>query len=83
MWLPAVQCPVLMLLLLFNRKYLRWLPAVQCPVLMLHAEDDPVVPFHLGEDLYNKTRQAGKTNIRYFLYLFNYKLMIIISIPGA
>ena len=83
MWLPAVQGPVLMLLLLFNRKYLRWLPAVQCPVLMLHAEDDPVVPFHLGEDLYNKTRQAGKTNIRYFLYLFNYKLMIIISMPGA
>ncbi|XP_020778230.1 lysophosphatidylserine lipase ABHD12 isoform X2 [Boleophthalmus pectinirostris] len=25
---------------------------ISCPVLILHAEDDPVVPFHLGKKLY-------------------------------
>ncbi|XP_037061178.1 lysophosphatidylserine lipase ABHD12 isoform X4 [Peromyscus maniculatus bairdii] len=26
---------------------------ISCPLLILHAEDDPVVPFHLGKKLYN------------------------------
>ncbi|XP_034352570.1 lysophosphatidylserine lipase ABHD12 isoform X1 [Arvicanthis niloticus] len=26
---------------------------ISCPLLILHAEDDPVVPFHLGRKLYN------------------------------
>jgi pimeloyl-ACP methyl ester carboxylesterase len=42
----------------------RWLPAIKCPVLILHAEDDLVVPFQLGQQLYEEACQAGKTNIR-------------------
>ncbi|XP_063774187.1 lysophosphatidylserine lipase ABHD12 isoform X1 [Pseudophryne corroboree] len=26
---------------------------ISCPLLILHAEDDPVIPFHLGRKLYN------------------------------
>ncbi|XP_018118367.1 lysophosphatidylserine lipase ABHD12 isoform X1 [Xenopus laevis] len=26
---------------------------ISCPLLILHAEDDPVIPFHLGKKLYN------------------------------
>lgn len=26
---------------------------ISCSLLILHAEDDPVVPFHLGRKLYN------------------------------
>jgi len=44
---------------------LRWLPAIKCPVLILHAEDDGVVPFRLGETLFEEAVQAGKTNIRW------------------
>ncbi|XP_037554127.1 lysophosphatidylserine lipase ABHD12 [Nematolebias whitei] len=29
-----------------------------CPVLILHAEDDTVVPFHLGKKLYNVASQS-------------------------
>ena len=43
---------------------LRWLPAVKCPVLVLHAEDDGIIPFRLGEQLVDSARQAGKNNIR-------------------
>ncbi|KAM3862876.1 lysophosphatidylserine lipase ABHD12 [Diretmus argenteus] len=31
---------------------------ISCPVLILHAEDDAVVPFHLGEKLYNVASQS-------------------------
>jgi hypothetical protein len=34
-------------------------------VLILHAEDDGVVPFRLGETLFEEAVQAGKTNIRW------------------
>jgi alpha-beta hydrolase superfamily lysophospholipase len=38
--------------------------AIKCPVLILLAEDDLVVPFQLGQQLYEEACQAGKTNIR-------------------
>ncbi|XP_062375348.1 lysophosphatidylserine lipase ABHD12 [Sardina pilchardus] len=31
---------------------------ISCPVLILHAEDDTVVPFHLGKKLYNIAAQS-------------------------
>lgn len=31
---------------------------ISCPVLILHAEDDSVVPFHLGKKLYNLASQS-------------------------
>ncbi|KAM9847797.1 lysophosphatidylserine lipase ABHD12 isoform 1-T2 [Aulostomus maculatus] len=31
---------------------------ISCPVLILHAEDDGVVPFHLGKKLYSVAAQA-------------------------
>ncbi|KAM9344945.1 LOW QUALITY PROTEIN: lysophosphatidylserine lipase ABHD12 [Symphorus nematophorus] len=31
---------------------------ISCPVLILHAEDDGVVPFHLGKKLYNMAAQS-------------------------
>nr|XP_057915282.1 lysophosphatidylserine lipase ABHD12 [Doryrhamphus excisus] len=31
---------------------------ISCPVLILHAEDDAVVPFHLGKKLYNMAAQS-------------------------
>uniref|UniRef100_A0A3Q3W712 Lysophosphatidylserine lipase ABHD12 n=1 Tax=Mola mola TaxID=94237 RepID=A0A3Q3W712_MOLML len=31
---------------------------ISCPVLILHAEDDSVVPFHLGKKLYNLAAQS-------------------------
>ncbi|KAK1793062.1 hypothetical protein P4O66_011473 [Electrophorus voltai] len=31
---------------------------ISCPVLILHAEDDTVVPFHLGKKLYNMAAQS-------------------------
>ncbi|XP_031697024.1 lysophosphatidylserine lipase ABHD12-like [Anarrhichthys ocellatus] len=31
---------------------------ISCPVLILHAEDDAVVPFHLGKKLYNMASQS-------------------------
>ncbi|KAM9466986.1 lysophosphatidylserine lipase ABHD12 [Clarias gariepinus] len=31
---------------------------LSCPLLILHAEDDPVVPFHLGNKLYNIASQS-------------------------
>ncbi|XP_034463997.1 lysophosphatidylserine lipase ABHD12-like isoform X1 [Hippoglossus hippoglossus] len=31
---------------------------ISCPVLILHAEDDSVVPFHLGKKLYNMASQS-------------------------
>uniref|UniRef100_A0A4W6F0U3 Lysophosphatidylserine lipase ABHD12 n=1 Tax=Lates calcarifer TaxID=8187 RepID=A0A4W6F0U3_LATCA len=31
---------------------------ISCPVLILHAEDDTVVPFHLGKKLYNMASQS-------------------------
>ncbi|XP_013879073.1 lysophosphatidylserine lipase ABHD12 [Austrofundulus limnaeus] len=31
---------------------------ISCPVLILHAEDDAVVPFHLGKKLYNVASQS-------------------------
>nr|XP_046257034.1 lysophosphatidylserine lipase ABHD12 [Scatophagus argus]XP_046257035.1 lysophosphatidylserine lipase ABHD12 [Scatophagus argus] len=31
---------------------------ISCPVLILHAEDDGVVPFHLGKKLYNMASQS-------------------------
>ncbi|KAJ3610839.1 hypothetical protein NHX12_022929 [Muraenolepis orangiensis] len=31
---------------------------ISCPVLILHAEDDTVVPFHLGKKLYNTAAQS-------------------------
>ncbi len=34
-------------------------------MLILHAEDDGVVPFRLGETLFEEAVQAGKTNIRW------------------
>merc|ERR1712059_84374 len=46
----------------------KWLPAIRCPVLVLHAEDDSVVPYSLGQDLYGKAREAGKVNIRFVTY---------------
>ncbi|KAL6102292.1 abhd12 [Pungitius sinensis] len=33
---------------------------ISCPVLILHAEDDPVVPFHLGTKLYEAASQSQK-----------------------
>ncbi|KAF4084379.1 hypothetical protein AMELA_G00127860 [Ameiurus melas] len=35
---------------------------MSCPVLILHAEDDPVVPFHLGKKLYNIAAQSKSLN---------------------
>ncbi|KAB5562014.1 hypothetical protein PHYPO_G00013100 [Pangasianodon hypophthalmus] len=35
---------------------------MSCPVLILHAEDDPVVPFHLGKQLYNIAAQSKSLN---------------------
>ncbi|KAF7704749.1 lysophosphatidylserine lipase ABHD12 isoform X2 [Silurus meridionalis] len=35
---------------------------ISCPVLILHAEDDPVVPFHLGKKLYNIAAQSKSLN---------------------
>jgi len=46
----------------------KWLPAVRCPTLLLHAEDDGVVPYSLGQELYNSAREAGKTNLRMVTY---------------
>ncbi|XP_061823435.1 lysophosphatidylserine lipase ABHD12 [Nerophis lumbriciformis] len=31
---------------------------ISCPVLILHAEDDAVVPFHLGKKLYNMAARS-------------------------
>ncbi|XP_033835510.1 lysophosphatidylserine lipase ABHD12 [Periophthalmus magnuspinnatus] len=31
---------------------------ISCPVLILHAEDDTVVPFHLGKKLYNMASRS-------------------------
>ncbi|XP_056294583.1 lysophosphatidylserine lipase ABHD12 isoform X1 [Pseudoliparis swirei] len=31
---------------------------ISCPVLILHAEDDAVVPFHLGKQLYHEASQS-------------------------
>ncbi|XP_076834266.1 lysophosphatidylserine lipase ABHD12 [Brachyhypopomus gauderio] len=31
---------------------------ISCPVLILHAEDDTVVPFHLGKKLYNMAAES-------------------------
>ncbi|KAM8852095.1 lysophosphatidylserine lipase ABHD12 [Synchiropus picturatus] len=31
---------------------------ISCPVLILHAEDDAVVPFHLGQKLYHQATQS-------------------------
>ncbi|KAL4641149.1 monoacylglycerol lipase ABHD12 [Arapaima gigas] len=35
---------------------------ISCPVLILHAEDDAVVPFHLGKKLYNVAAQSKSLN---------------------
>ncbi|XP_023677216.1 lysophosphatidylserine lipase ABHD12 [Paramormyrops kingsleyae] len=35
---------------------------ISCPVLILHAEDDGVVPFHLGKKLYNIAAQSTSLN---------------------
>uniref|UniRef100_A0AAY4BTQ2 Lysophosphatidylserine lipase ABHD12 n=1 Tax=Denticeps clupeoides TaxID=299321 RepID=A0AAY4BTQ2_9TELE len=35
---------------------------ISCPLLILHAEDDTVVPFHLGKKLYNMAAQSKSLN---------------------
>ncbi|TRY60492.1 hypothetical protein DNTS_028918 [Danionella cerebrum] len=35
---------------------------ISCPVLILHAEDDTVVPFHLGKKLYDLAAQSKSLN---------------------
>ncbi len=55
----------------------RWLPAIKCPVLILHAEDDGVVPYPLGQALYQEACQAGKTNIRWVT-----RSTWVLSVPG-
>ncbi|KRT80701.1 hydrolase, partial [Oryctes borbonicus] len=38
----------------------RHILTVDCPILILHAEDDGIVPFHLGYKLYRETLQYRK-----------------------
>jgi abhydrolase domain-containing protein 12 len=52
--------------LLFDSE--KWLPAIKCPVLILHAEDDRIVPFTLGQKLEAAAREAGKNNIRFVTF---------------
>ncbi|XP_069033277.1 lysophosphatidylserine lipase ABHD12 [Embiotoca jacksoni] len=35
---------------------------ISCPLLILHAEDDAIVPFHLGKKLYNMASQSKSLN---------------------
>jgi len=43
----------------------KWLPAIKAPVLILHAEDDKIVPYVLGQNLFDAAKEAGKNNIRF------------------
>lgn len=40
------------------------LPNVRCPLLILHAEDDHIVPFHLGVRLYDIARAVQLPEVR-------------------
>lgn len=57
---------------LFDSEH--WLPAVKCPVLILHAEDDKVVQYSLGQKLYESAMEAGKKNITLLTFAKNLKL---------
>ena len=41
-----------------------YLPLVRAPILVLHAEDDKIVPFYLGQRLVDTAQTRGKTNIQ-------------------
>ncbi|CAK6979814.1 lysophosphatidylserine lipase ABHD12 [Scomber scombrus] len=59
---------------------------ISCPVLILHAEDDSVVPFHLGKKLYtlasqSKTLIGHKVQFVPFPSSLNYKHKFIYRSP--
>lgn len=54
---PVVNNPDL------NFDSLTPLPFVACPLLILHAEDDKIVPFHLGKRLYEKARKVQPAGV--------------------
>jgi len=42
-----------------------WLPKVKCPVVIYHAQDDKVIPFSLGNKLFENTKKTGKEDITF------------------
>ncbi|XP_061415336.1 lysophosphatidylserine lipase ABHD12 [Lethenteron reissneri] len=56
---------------------------ITCPLLILHAEDDHIVPFHLGKKLYDIAASA-KVNVEFVPFAANlgYRHKYVYSDPG-
>ena len=50
-----------------------WLPQIEQPVMILHAKDDEVIPFELGENLFNQMKEK-KNNVEFIPFESNLHL---------